>query len=65
MDKIFNKKPWVEPLSVAGTSCESGRSDSETSSTEETREQSGNETYNNIYYSLLVINVLLFESETK
>ncbi|KAM0736902.1 hypothetical protein ACS0PU_006551 [Formica fusca] len=40
MDKIFNKKPWVEPLSVAGTSCESGRSDSETSSTEETREQS-------------------------
>ncbi|KAM0736429.1 hypothetical protein ACS0PU_010390 [Formica fusca] len=29
MDKIFNKKPWVEPLPVAGTS-----------STEETREQS-------------------------
>ncbi|XP_029162959.1 uncharacterized protein LOC114934473 [Nylanderia fulva] len=36
MDKIFSEKPWVEPLAVAGTSC---NTDSENSSTEEIREQ--------------------------
>lgn len=39
MDKIFSEKPWVEPLAVAGTSC---NTDSENSSTEEIREQLSN-----------------------
>jgi len=38
MNKIFNKKPWVEPLSVAGTSVdESSMSDN---STDEINKQS-------------------------
>lgn len=47
MDKIFNEKPSVEPLAVAGTSC---NTDSENSSTEETREQ----LCNKIIYSLFI-----------
>lgn len=47
MDKIFNEKSWVEPLAVAGTSC---NTDSENSSTEETRQQLGNK----IIYSLFI-----------
>lgn len=50
MDNIFSEKPWVEPLSVAGTSCDI---DSGSSSTEETREKFGNETY-------IIIRILQF-----
>lgn len=57
MDKIFNEKPWVEPLSVAGTSCVG--TSFESSSIEETRDQSGNETCYNTYYSLFVINAFV------
>jgi len=46
MDNIFSEKPWVEPLSVAGTSCDT---DSESSSTEEIRKQTGNETCYNMH----------------
>lgn len=35
MDEIFNKKPWAQPLAVAGTSC-----NSETNNTEETSKES-------------------------
>ena len=35
MDEIFNKKPWVQPLAVAGTSC-----NSETNNIEETSKES-------------------------
>lgn len=35
MDKIFSKKPWVQPLSVAGTSVDT----STTSSGEENEQQ--------------------------
>jgi len=41
MDNIFNKKPWIEPLAVAGTSVEEIESDS----SEETRTQSSNYIY--------------------
>jgi len=46
MDNIFSEKPWVEPLSVAGTSCDT---DSESSSTEDIRKQSSNETCYNMH----------------
>jgi len=46
MDNIFGEKPWIEPLSVAGTSCDA---DSESTSTEKIREQSGNETCYNTH----------------
>lgn len=41
MDNIFNKKPWIKPLAVAGTSIETSDESSESScSTEESLKKS-------------------------
>lgn len=47
MDKIFHKKPWIEPPSVAGTSVENDNSTDETKSDSSTDESKklGNCTY--------------------
>jgi len=56
MDKIFSAKPWIQPLSIAGTSCDS---DSENSSSKETHTQSGKKHVIILYRLQFVINVFV------
>jgi len=56
MDKIFSAKPWVQPLLVAGTSCDS---DSENSSSKETYIQSSKKHAIILYILQFVINVFV------
>lgn len=42
MDNLFNKKPWVEPLAVAGTSVDVDENDNSEDNSVKSQKQSSN-----------------------